>query len=259
MSTTQQSSVHVILRVSALLDVLAQQSPASLAYLTEVTGLPKTTVHRLLQTLEHESIVMRSQQGYAIGPRIAKWHSPFDPYRWLKLLGPPILREMADKSRETASIFVGLRDRRVCWVVVDGPQEVRHVPMPDQVFPLGVGSAGKLLLSAMPPAEREQAIAATRARFPQVAIAPVSEDELNAIYQLGYAVSIEEREPGLASVAALVPGLPRVCMSLSGPVHRFGPLALGEFIKIAQDAAQQIEQALSLAVQGGNALWTPDH
>lgn len=238
------NTVQVIFRVSLLLDAIAVRSPMTLVDLTSETGLPKTTVHRLLRSMESVRMVVRDGRGFKLGSRIVQWHTPPNQHRQLQFICPPILDRVAKESGETASIFLGLYDRRVCFAVEEGPQEVRHVLKRDQIFPLGVGSAGKLLISTLSPLERKYALEATLQRFSGLTIPYHSDEELDQISRVGFATSMEERESGLASLSVLIPLIPRVCLSISGPAHRFDSLVYRRLLAIAKAAVEEIEAEL---------------
>jgi DNA-binding IclR family transcriptional regulator len=65
----QDNGVRVIEKAVRLLRTLASYShPATLATLARDSGMPKTTVHRLIRTLEAQNVVRRSDAGYEITP-----------------------------------------------------------------------------------------------------------------------------------------------------------------------------------------------
>lgn len=246
--TSNDGSVQVIFRIGDLLDVIALKSPVSLRDLTKETGLPKTTVHRLLRSLEETRMVTKTRKGFIMGPRIGQWQAPADHYRRLAMRSQPILNELAAQTMETASLFIGLRDHRRCLAVAQGPQEIRHVLQPDDSFPLGIGSSGKLLISGLSRAERVRALDATGVRFPGVDIARTGlDEELDRIFDRGCAVSLEEREVGLAAVSCLLGSVKVACLSITGPASRFDSGSIERFKKMVKDAADSLDAVLSHA------------
>lgn len=246
--TSNDGSVQVIFRLGDLLDIIALKSPVSLHDLTRDTGLPKTTVHRLLRSLEDTRMVTKIPKGFIMGPRIGQWQAPADHYRQLALLSQPILNDLAAQTMETASLFIGLRDHRRCLAVAQGLQEIRHVLQPDDTFPLGIGSSGKLLLGGLSRPERVRALDATSVRFPEVEIPrDALDEELDKIFDRGCAVSLEEREVGLAAVSCLLGSVKVACLSITGPASRFDVGSVERFMKMLKDAADSLDAVLSHA------------
>ncbi len=243
--------VQVAFRLGDVLDAIAWQSPVSLSAVAREAALPKTTAHRLLLSLEQARMVVKTDAGYILGPRIDQWRTPLDQYQQFRGAIHDVLTELVTETRETASLFVGMRDRRVCWAVQEGDQEVRHVLKRDQSFPLGTGSGGKLILAMLPKRERERGIKATLRRFPHAIIPTISHEDWDAIKKEGFAISVAEREPGLASVSVLIRNWPMASLGLSGPAMRFSPERQRQFVEILRLASQKIDRLLDSKSKGG--------
>ncbi len=255
--TTPEGTVQVIFRMGRLLDVLTRKTPANLKELSDTAKLPKTTVYRIMRSLEGENIVVKTPQGFLLGPRLTQWQPPIDVFSRLKEITRPLLHHIAERSGETASLFARIPGARQCLAVVQSSQVIRHVLEPGDLFPLGIGAGGKLLISHLSKTERNRALAATVVRFPDVEIQYSTLDaELDAMRLVGHAASLEEREAGLASVSWLIPGLPAMCLTISGPSTRFDQDSLGRFIDLLRDAVGRLDQDLlgfQDVVEGGYA------
>jgi DNA-binding IclR family transcriptional regulator len=120
-----------------------------------------------------------------------------------------VLAELAATTGESAQLFVREGDRRVCVAVHERAAGLRDTVPLGAVMPLERGSGGKVLL----------------AWADDGAGHGVAASELAAIRRRGWADSVGEREPGVASVSAPVrdaDGRVVAAISVSGPIGRLG-------------------------------------
>jgi DNA-binding IclR family transcriptional regulator len=204
------SGVGVIDKAVVLLRAL-RAGPHDLAELQVATHLPRATAHRLLVALEKHHLVRRDPQGrFVLGfELVALGHAAAEQFA-LGDLAAPVLRRLRDDCGESVQLYVREDDGRRCVASLQSPHALRWIVAEGSVLPLGVGSAGRIL-GAQPPA------------------APWVE-------------SVEEREPGVASVSSpVVDRTSRIiaAISISGPVERLSRqpgLRFGQHV--AQAAAE---------------------
>jgi len=183
------TGVGVLDRSVALLDLLAD-GPRSLRWLADSSGLPRPTAHRLLVALEAHGLTARDQAGaFRLGPRLTELAARADPALELASLAGPVLARLHDATGESVQLYVRSGDRRLCIAARDAGAGLRDSVPVGALLPLDVGSGGKVLLAWSPDASS----------FPAVPAA-----ELAAVRERGWAASVAEREPGVASVSAPV-------------------------------------------------------
>src|SRR5215470_12149557 len=100
----------------------------TLAELGRRTGFYKSTILRLIESIERAGYIRRQDDGtYAVGASALHlgrlYQSSFDLDRFLL----PVLHELARSAGETASFFVRDRDRRICLRRVEPERSVRIV------------------------------------------------------------------------------------------------------------------------------------
>ena len=98
-----------LVRGIALLRAIAKSSPgASAADLAEAVGIPRTTVSRLLATLEELGIVERLPRSrrWIVGSEVARLGRAADPFAALRERGQPLIESIAAEVGETAMIGV---------------------------------------------------------------------------------------------------------------------------------------------------------
>jgi DNA-binding IclR family transcriptional regulator len=186
------SGVGVIDKGVLILQAL-RRGPLDLAALQHACGMPRATAHRLAVALEHHHLVRRDAQGrfclgfelVALG-RVAAEQFP------LGELAAPAMAELRERCGESVQLYVREDDARRCVVSLQSPHALRWIVPEGSLLPLGVGSAGKVLTGAT--------------SSPQ-----------------GWIESVEEREPGVASVSAPVvdaSGAVLAAVGISGPIER---------------------------------------
>ncbi len=204
------SGVGVLDRANSLLDLLAA-GPLPLRALAERSGLPRPTAHRLLVALEVHGLVGRDGAGaFRLGPRLTELAAAAGPALDLAALAAPVLARLHADTGESVQLYVRSGDRRLCVAARDAGAGLRDSVPVGALLPLDAGSGGKVLLAWSPDADR----------FP--ALPPA---ELAEVRRLGWAASIAEREPGVASVSAPMlqaDGLLLGALCVSGPASRLG-------------------------------------
>jgi len=205
--------------------------------LTEISKalmLPKATVFRLVRTMESKGYLTQhaERQTYRLGPRVAVLGNAFLNNLDYRLLALPLMKELRDKIQESVSIYTTVEEQRMCVQRVDSEHTLRQCINIGDRLPLQRGSAGKLLIAF---------------QELQVQIDGVETAQLQNIRDKGYAISIEEREHGLASISAPIrdhKGEVIAALTISGPVFRFTKGNLDEYIQETIRTAKEISWQL---------------
>ena len=139
--------VNAVNRALALLDVFIDgKASLSLAELTKKTGLVKPTVLRILLSLEQAGYVIRLASGqYQLGAKVMQLGTTYRTNFALDAHVLPVLRNLADTTRETASFHVQEGDKRLCLFRVESPQAVRDFLVAGTVHPMDDSASGLVL------------------------------------------------------------------------------------------------------------------
>jgi DNA-binding IclR family transcriptional regulator len=203
------SGVGVLDKAMAVVAAV-EAAPCSLAQLVAATGLSRATAHRLARALEVHGMLRRTADGrFATGPRLDAVSLPER--------ARPALERLGHLTGESVQLYVRRGDQRLCIAAIESPNELRTIVPVGGRLPLDRGSAGKVL--------REDPDALRR----------------------GWAESVAEREPGVASVSApVIDAEGRVCaaVSVSGPIDRVTRAPGRRYAKAVTVAAKEIEAAL---------------
>jgi DNA-binding IclR family transcriptional regulator len=214
----------------AILRAVAAE-PATLAELVERTGLPRATAHRLAVALEGHRLVRRTPAGtWAPGPALAELGRAGTD---LAELAGRHLVTLRDASGESAQFYVRDGAVRVCIAAAERSHGLRDTVPVGARLPMTAGSAAHALL-AFAPAEEVTPL------LPQ---ASFTARTLLDVRRRGWAHSVAEREPGVASLSAPVrdgSGGVLGAVSISGPVERLGRRPGPELVGAVLDAAAAI-------------------
>ncbi|HTL85771.1 MAG TPA: IclR family transcriptional regulator [Acidimicrobiia bacterium] len=225
------SGVQVLDRAVAVLDAVANSGASSLADLVEDTTLARPTAYRLAIALEQHGLLARDEDGrFVLGGRLRSWGSL--AARGLPVAAQPVLAELAATTGESAQLYVRQGDRRVCVAVHERATGLRDTVPLGAVMPLARGSGGKVLLAWSDDATGHGIPAA----------------ELAAIRRRGWADSVGEREPGVASVSAPVrdsDGRVVAAISVSGPIGRLGEHPGRRLARSVASAAERLGRVIA--------------
>lgn len=148
----QQAAAGGVAAVDRALSLLAAFSPEtpvlSLIELAERTQQYKSTVLRLLASLEHARLVQRTVDGrYALGPEVARLQQVYAASFSLEAVVMPALRDLVAQTRESAAFHVRQGHQRLCLYRVDSPHIVRDHIKAGDLLPLDRGAGGRVLLA----------------------------------------------------------------------------------------------------------------
>ncbi|GFG64129.1 IclR family transcriptional regulator [Mycobacterium kubicae] len=190
------------------------ESPCGLAELCERTGLPRATTYRLAAALEVHRLLGRDEEGrWRLGPAVTELAAHVnDP---LLAASAAVLPQLRETTGESVQLYRREGTSRVCVAALEPPAGLRDTVPVGARLPMTAGSGAKVLLAYSDAAT--QAAVLPAAKFTDRVLAEVR--------RRGWAQSVAEREPGVASVSAPVRdsrGIVVAAISVSGPIDRIG-------------------------------------
>jgi DNA-binding IclR family transcriptional regulator len=223
----------VLDKAVAILRAVADE-PASLAELVARTDLPRATAHRLATALEGHRLLRRTSAGaWAPGPALGELGRGGAD---LSELAGRHLAGLRDSTGESAQFYVRDGGSRVCLAAAERSSGLRDTVPVGARLPLTAGSAAHALLAFAPPEEVT----------PLLPAASFTARTLLDVRRRGWAHSVAEREPGVASLSAPVrdgAGGVLGAVSISGPVERLGRRPSPEVVNAVLEAAVAISRA----------------
>lgn len=219
-SETDNGGVAAVDRAIAILRAVARQgSPITLADLARATGFYKSTLLRLLTSLERGALIIRRNDGrYSLGSYAQELGRSYEATYRISAVLTPLLYELVENGSESASFHVYHDPKyRICLMRIDSHHSTLDRIDVGDLLPIDRGAAGKLIVA-----------------FHCTDLVPASDNLL--------AVSIGERDPECAAVAAAVFASDNEFMgviSLSGPKERFTDESISRQSKMLLDAARR--------------------
>lgn len=231
----QQSGIGVLDKAVAVL-YAASDEPCGLAELCERTGLPRATAHRLAVGLEVHRLLRRGADGrWRAGTALAELAGEStDPLLDAAHAALPKLR---DVTGESVQLYRRDGAQRVCVSTAEPPSGLRDTVPVGTRLPMTAGSGAKVLLAWADPDTQRSVLAD----------AVYGERTLLEVRRRGWAHSIAEREPGVASVSAPVrdeSGEVVAAVSVSGPIDRIGRKPSARWAADLQAAAGTLQENL---------------
>jgi IclR family transcriptional regulator, KDG regulon repressor len=232
--------------VERALDILLCFASGGEWGLTELAGrvdLHKSTVHRLLATLEDKGFVTRdaATDKYRLGLSVLELSAHLSRSDDPSVVLLPEMERLRDELSETISLYIRDRSERVRIQAVQSTQAIRRVAAVGARMPLFVGASSKVLLAFADAIDRNAVI--NDPEWPQAVERDAFISQLDEIVAAGYATSFEEREPGAAAVSAPIfnrAGKLVAALSVSGPSNRLTPDRMHEHAPAIIEAARRM-------------------
>ena len=221
-------------------------------------GLHKSTVHRLLASLQKGGLVERDPRNrkYSLGIRLIELAGTMLNSRNVPQVVRPYLHYLADAVEELTYLAYRVGDEVLNIEQVPGPHLVQSVGWQGRRTPLYCTSTGKIFLAYMPEKELERVLQKGLPRMtPRTTTEPADlRYELERVREQGYATSFEELEEGTNAIAVPITS-PNdeviAAIGVAGPSYRFTPERSMSHLDVIRSVAREISHRL------GNSLFKP--
>lgn len=247
--------VNSIVKAVRILDSLKQHGPLSFNEILKCNLLPKSTLFKILHTLETEELIWRDPDSgrYRPGVKLIEWGMGSLSQLEIRKIALPLMQRLSEEINCTIHLAVILHDD----VLPIESYESDSGTWPHHTFHGGVGipapihatAAGKAIFAFMDEAKiariiRERPLL----KFTEHTITDISclHHELEKIRKLGYAISSEEHHELVRAVAAPIrdhAGNVLASLSALGIVTRITPElipVLAERIKAVADEISRL-------------------
>jgi IclR family KDG regulon transcriptional repressor len=248
-------SVRAVERALDVLMCFSRQTPElNMTQIAERTGVHKSTVHRLLATLEKNRFVERDPVTGIYRPGISLLQVSYLALEEndLRKLAAPIMRQLNDTYQENIHLAVPDECDVVFVHILESPQRIKLAAAIGQRLPAFATASGKAVLAFMPQDKVQSILSGGMPCF--TAYPPTSPEALFADLErtraAGFAVSEREYEDEINAVAAPIfdrDRQPLASIAVAGPAYR---LTLDQMLKIGPQlvaAAQEIMRELDVA------------
>ncbi len=240
--------VQSVTRALALLDALAENDDGlPLTTLAKDVGLPPSSAHRILTTLQRARFVRfeRASMTWRVGVQTFVVGAAFARSREVSPIAMPFMRQLIEKTGETVNLFVPNNGQAVCIAQIQSRQAISALSRPGGGLPLHRSAAGKAMLAMMSKGEVEETLAkyAERGEKQNPAALRKLHTELKRVRSHRYALDNEEVAPGLRCIATSIldeNGLAHAAISIAGPTIRLTDHRLPRLAELVAAAGEAI-------------------
>lgn len=225
---TTKNGVKSVQKLFFLLEEMAKNKEMKLKDLSEISGLPKSTVHRLLSSLREIGYVNQNNRTgeYSLGLKILKLtHGTLNNLN-LRDVAYPYLKMMKDRTKETANLVVLAQNEALYIEKVPSESPIRFFSLIGKKAPLHATGVGKALLADMAWPDIMTIIKSEGlVKLTPNTITDVDSlmEELFKVRTQGYSIDNEECEVGAYCIAAPIrnySGKAIASVSISAPIGR---------------------------------------
>ncbi|MER9534169.1 IclR family transcriptional regulator [Mesorhizobium sp. M0309] len=214
-------------------------------------GKHASAVSRTLATLEHNGFVERDEETgrFVLGVELIALASRLLAELDVVRVARPYLEELAERTRETASLSLWNKTEAINVEHVLGPGSIKHVAAPGRRNPAHCTATGKAMLSQMPAPTLQEVLALGLERYTDRTITEVSalERELHCTRERGYALNVGEFIPETAAIAAVIHdrrGRVAAAIAVTMPVFHFTQQSERQLAPLVMNAAAEISRRL---------------
>ncbi len=250
----ENQTVQSIDRAMMLLEELARHvDGCGVTHLSKLTGLHKSTVHRLLYTLMTKEYVMKDSETdkYYLGMKILYLGSSILDRLDVRKIAKPFAEELCHNSDEVVHLSILDNGEAVYIDKFESPNKsIRMYSQIGKRVPLHCTGVGKVLMAWLPEKEIEYILNSKGMKaFTKNTITDIKimKKHLEEIKNKGYATDEIEHEEGIRCVAAPIfdlRGKVVAAISVSGPVLHVTKERMPELIEEVLKTSRAISHQL---------------
>ena len=235
----------------------SRETDLGVSELARRLGLGKSTVHRLLTTLASEGLIEQNPRtgGYRLGLMMFELGQAVRVHMDLHAAVGQVLGDLRAQTGESSQVGV-LDGHEVVYVDrLESAHSLRLFTETGRRVPVHCTSSGKVLLAYLPEARRHAVLRAIP--LPELTPHTITDRdrfaaELARVRRRGWAEAINEREIGVASIAAPIrsaSGEVVAAISIGVPLARCSVMALRRLAPTIMEAAEAASRRLG---------WSPE-
>ncbi|HWD01175.1 MAG TPA: IclR family transcriptional regulator [Amycolatopsis sp.] len=252
---TTEPPAHATGRIAAVLRALSavRKTGASTSEVARATGLARPTTHRLLTALAREGYADRDHRTgqWYLGPELYLLGEVAAQRYDVTQQARAAVHRLAAATGESAFFSARRGDETVCLLREDGDFPIRSFVLYEGArFPLGVVSAGMVMLAMLPDREVEDYLkrADLVADWGSEYAPPKARQRIRATRGAGYSVNpglVVEGSWGMAAAVFNAAGEPAWALTLTGVESRFRPARQAELGALLLREAHALTKVLS--------------
>jgi IclR family acetate operon transcriptional repressor len=248
---SDRSSVQSLVRAIDLLELLAeQQQGLRLVDIVGLAGIPASTAHRLLTTLESRRFVYldKSSHCWNVGSRCLAVGATFGRQRNIGALALPAMQRLRDRSEQTVNLALVDSNEMVLIGQARGRDAPRGIARPGARISLTATALGQSIIAQLPETVMDDIVKTHQRRTEHPdAVKGSFAQTIRETRQGGFALDDEINCAGLRCIAATIFNefaVPIAAISVAGASARIKVEHLGDIARDVRLAAQEVTQAI---------------
>lgn len=238
-----------------LLNLFIDHEQLSLHEITEKSKMPKSTVYRLLTTLEKGGMLYKTKKSthdstYSLGLKLLELGELVSNRLEIRVTALPFMQNLAEDINEAVHLVIASQGKATYIEKVDSTRALRLNTRVGKTSPLFIGSGPKMLLAFLQEEEREKILTDpnihTLAKKKPINVSHLRE-ELKEIRQNEYAYSEGEQDDDTVGVSFPIFNFQKeviASLAISGPTSRFQGERLNFIKEKSKETANQISKQL---------------
>lgn len=250
--------VLTVIKALDIIELLSKDTSnrgIGISELSRETGLGKSTIHRILDTLLYYRYIDKNEETnrYRLGWELYRMGQMVPRQNQLYNLDSTLLIELSKQTKETINVAILKNSDVVIISKIEGSKENLRVSLqPGDHEPLHATGLGKVLISEFGEEEIRKAVREEKGKlkkFTHNTIMTVDEliVEIEKVRRQGYAVDSEEYSIGLYCMAMPLrdyTGNIIAALSVSSPYARITEARIQEILNFLEASAQKISATL---------------
>lgn len=240
-----------VVRSMELLNLFIAHEQLTVSEMAKLSNLPKTTVHRMVGSLEEMGFLEKDPNGkYTLGILFLQFGQLVAERLDIRQTALPVMRRLRDEVEEAVHLVIRSGQEAVYIEKLDTDHPVRLFTKIGRRAPLYAGASSRVILAHLDPEEQE-------AYLEQVTLKPfgagtiTNKQDLREVLRLtrrnGYAFSRSELENYTAELSAPLfdhTGKIAGAISIAGLEVKFTDHVIEDFVKKLKQAAGEISRRL---------------
>ncbi|HDQ14206.1 MAG TPA: IclR family transcriptional regulator [Sediminispirochaeta sp.] len=239
-----------VLKAFRMLEFIGNNQPVQPTDIVRALGYSRANVHRLLATFMEIGYIEKDEDGYGLTFKLFKLGSTVPLSRDLRDVAKPVMIELMKVAEENIYLNVLVENMVIAIDEVKSSHHLTLNPDVTYTYPVHTCASGKVLLSGLPPAQRQAFVSRLdlTKRAPATIVDPkVFLDRIAQAEKEGYATEIREFSDDLNSIAAPIYDYRQqivATISISGPAMRFDEERQSSVLEPLKHAARRISEKL---------------
>jgi IclR family transcriptional regulator, KDG regulon repressor len=240
-----------VVRSMDILNLFKEHSQLTFQEIIDLSGIPKTSVYRMLMSLEEmEFLEKGADSKYRLGLIFLKFGSLVSSRLDIRKIALPIMQELHDDVGEAINLIVRQGDEAIYIEKIDINQKVRLYTAIGRRSPLYAGACARAILSFLPDSEIQTYLESVELKPFAKGTITDKEELYKTICQAkkeGYTISYSELEDYTAALAAPIfdhKGEVVAGLSIAGIEANYQNENIPTFAAKIKEAAEKISQCL---------------